>query len=230
MKNKTPLLSAKGVTRVFKKGKVEIPALQGVNLDVYEGETLAVVGASGAGKSTLLHILGTLERPTEGKIFFDGKDLTLYNDSDLANFRNQNLGFVFQFHYLLQEFSALENVMMPALIAGFSKKEEAAKERAKALLDRVGLSHRLTHRPGELSGGEQQRVAVARALMNQPKLLLADELTGNLDRGNSENIRNLLLELNREFSVTVLIVTHDEKVAQSLERCVVLEDGKILDS
>jgi len=225
------LLIGRNLKRSFKKGEIEIPALAGVDLEVQVGETVAVVGASGAGKSTLLHILGTLEKPTSGEVIFEGKDLTTFSDKELAQFRNQNLGFVFQFHYLLPEFTALENVVMPKLIQEkVGTPSQAVKKRALELLDRVGLSQRIEHRPSELSGGEQQRVAIARALMNQPKLLLADELTGNLDLQNSQKIKELLLELNQDFKITILVVTHDQRIASSLGRCITLEDGRVLSS
>ena len=185
------LLSAHAVSKTFIKGKDKIPVLNQVNFSIHPAESVAITGQSGAGKSTLLHVLGTLEPPTEGKILFgpEEKELSKLSQKELARFRNRMLGFVFQFHYLLSEFSALENVMMPALIAGYD--EATAKKQAQMLLDFVGLSHRFAHRPSELSGGEQQRVAIARAVILRPKLLLADELTGNLDSQNSELILSL---------------------------------------
>jgi lipoprotein-releasing system ATP-binding protein len=222
------LLQCEGITKVFKKGNVEVSALNGVDLKVDRGETVAVVGSSGAGKSTLLHILGTLDRPSAGQLIFGETDLLKLSSDKLASFRNSYMGFVFQFHYLLQEFTALENVLMPAMIhLNSGRLKDAQEKRAMELLDRVGLSKRMSHRPGELSGGEQQRVALARALMNQPELILADELTGNLDSENSSNIRKLLLELNSDLKVTVLVVTHDDALSSSLGRRVILKDGRV---
>lgn len=221
------ILIAQDLTKTFKKGKNEIPVVKGVNLSIRQGEMVAITGASGVGKSTLLHMLGTLEPPTSGKILFGDQqqDLTAMNDKQLAHFRNRMLGFVFQFHYLLPEFSALENVMMPALIAGHSK--GPVQKQALDLLKFVGLEHRLNHRPSELSGGEQQRVAIARAVILRPRLLFADELTGNLDTKNSQMVMELLSQLNRSTDVSVLLVTHDVAIAQKMNRVVVMKDGLI---
>lgn len=222
------LLRAEGIKKSFFKGKTEIPVIRGVDLTIRVGEMLAITGASGAGKSTLLHILGTLEPPTQGRVLFgqSGQDVFKFSERALSLFRNRALGFVFQFHYLLPEFSALENVMMPALIAGHSR--SAAEAQAKELLAFVGLSHRLEHRPSELSGGEQQRVAVARAVILRPKLLLADELTGNLDSTNRNNVMELLVRLNEATGVAVLIVTHDQEVAKKMHRVLPMRDGLFL--
>jgi lipoprotein-releasing system ATP-binding protein len=206
-----------------KAGKVEV--LKGIDLRVAAGETIALVGASGAGKSTLLHILGTLDRPTSGKVLFDGEDVFRRSDASLAQFRNSAIGFVFQFHHLLPEFSALENAMMPALISGMKKTE--AEPIARKLLEDVGLSHRLTHRPGELSGGEQQRVAIARALVLSPRLLLADEPTGNLDMKTSDEVHDLLAEIHRSSGITLMIVTHNERLAAGMDRIIRMVDGCI---
>jgi lipoprotein-releasing system ATP-binding protein len=206
-----------------KAGKVEV--LKGIDLKVAAGETIALVGASGAGKSTLLHILGTLDRPTSGKVLFDGEDVFRRSDASLAQFRNSAIGFVFQFHHLLPEFSALENAMMPALISGMKKTE--AEPIARKLLEDVGLSHRLTHRPGELSGGEQQRVAIARALVLSPRLLLADEPTGNLDMKTSDEVHDLLAEIHRSSGITLMIVTHNERLAAGMDRIIRMVDGCI---
>ncbi len=189
------------------------------------GETVAIVGASGIGKSTLLHILGTLDRPDSGQLFFKGEDVFSYDDLNLARFRNKSVGFVFQFHHLLPEFNAVENTMMPALIGGASKHN--AIQAAEDLLVRVGLKDRLRYRVGKLSGGEQQRVALARALMLNPAVLLADEPTGNLDESNSEHIHSLLIELNRELSMTLVVVTHNSQLASFMSRRVTIADGKL---
>ena len=203
----------------------KIEVLKGLNLDVHQGEMLAIVGASGAGKSTLLHLIGTLERPTKGKIFFDGQDVFQMDDNDLAHFRNRKIGFIFQFHHLLPEFSALENTMMPALIQRKSKEE--ARKKATEILKEVGLEKRLNHKPGELSGGEQQRVAVSRALMNDPEIILADEPTGNLDQKTGETIYELLHRLNRGKGKTFVVVTHSQDLAGKMDRVVKLVDGLI---
>jgi lipoprotein-releasing system ATP-binding protein len=204
-----------------------IDVLNGVDLDVGAGEMVSVVGASGVGKSTLLHVLGALDTPTTGSIVFDGQELTKLTAARLADFRNREVGFVFQFHHLLPEFTALENVMMPALIQRIARAD--ADARARAMLERVGLSQRLDHRPGELSGGEQQRVALARALLLSPRLLLADEPTGNLDTRTGASIHGLLEELNRELGMTMLVVTHNPDLAQTMQRQLRMIDGRIVD-
>jgi lipoprotein-releasing system ATP-binding protein len=218
------LIRAKQLFKSFGNGAKRVEVLRGIDLTFSQGEKAAIVGASGVGKTTLLHILGTLDRPTAGKIFYEGKDIFLLNERELALFRNCEIGFVFQFHHLLSEFNALENTMMPCLIQGISKKEAAL--RAEAILTLVGLKERLSHRPGELSGGEQQRVAVARALVLEPKVLLADEPTGNLDMKTGESIFDLLQELNRIKGVTLIIVTHNLQLADRLPRRIELADGK----
>jgi lipoprotein-releasing system ATP-binding protein len=215
------LLQAIDLHKSFGSGATRVDVLKGVDLEVGAGETVALVGASGAGKTTL-------DRPTRGQVLVDGEDLFRQSDAALAAFRNRTIGFVFQFHHLLPEFSALENVMMPALINGQARRE--ALPVAEGLLAEVGLSHRLTHRPGELSGGEQQRVAIARALVQAPAILLADEPTGNLDRKTSEEVHELLLRLNRSRGITLLVVTHNERLAERMERTVRLADGRIEDS
>lgn len=220
------LLEAKGIQKTFKKGKLLIPVLRGVDISIAKGETVAIVGASGAGKSTLLHILGTLEEPTAGKVFFQGKDVFSGSEDERSRFRNRNLGFVFQFHYLLPEFTALENVMMAGLIAG--RDEKSLRPIAEDLLAEVGLAHRLHHKPSELSGGESQRVAVARALLMKPQILLADELTGNLDSENSSHLISLLLDLNRKHGVSLVVVTHDNGVAKRMSRVVEMRDGRLV--
>ena len=202
-----------------------VEVLKGISLSVAAGETIALVGASGAGKSTLLHIMGALDKPTAGKVIFNGKDIFQLNDVSLASFRNRSVGFVFQFHHLLPEFSALENVMMPALIGGMRKEEAVIL--AENLIRDVGLSHRSTHKPGELSGGEQQRVAIARALVLSPALLLADEPTGNLDTKTSEDIHALLTGIQREKGIALVIVTHNESLAARMGKTIRLVDGRI---
>lgn len=224
------VLRAKNLSKDFTKEKDKISVVKGVSLDIMAGDCLAIMGSSGAGKSTLLHMLGTLDRPSSGELFFGPKNTNVWklSDEELSDFRNRNLGFVFQFHYLLPEFSALENVMMPALISGMS--HENASKQAKELLQFVGLNHRIEHRPGELSGGEQQRVAIARSVILKPKLLLGDEMTGNLDSENSRRVIDLLLDLNQQFGIAILIVTHDIDVARRMKRLLTMKDGKIISS
>ena len=206
-------------------GETELPVLQGIDFQVNMSELLAVVGASGVGKSTLLHIIGTLDRPTAGRVLYDEQDIFTWQDTELARFRNKEIGFVFQFHHLLPEFTALENVVMAALIA--TPNNKAVYEEAAALLDYVGLSERLSHYPSQLSGGERQRVAIARALINKPKVVLADEPTGNLDRRSSEAVLELLWDLNAKSGQTFVIVTHNRELAQQVDRIVELVDGKV---
>lgn len=219
------LLEARGIKKVFSKEGVQIPVLRGVDLTIAAGEMVAITGASGVGKSTLLHILGTLEPPTEGKAWFGRQRQEIFKlgEKELSQFRNRSLGFVFQFHHLLPEFTALENVMMPALIAGQAR--GGAEAQARDLLQFVGLGHRLGHRPAELSGGEQQRVAVARAVILRPKLLLADEMTGNLDSANSALVVELLAKLSEATGVSVLMVTHDRELAKKMHRVMIMKDG-----
>lgn len=204
-----------------------IDILKGANLELDAGETIAVVGASGIGKSTLLHLLGALDRPDSGTFLFQGEDVFLFDSLKLARFRNEFIGYVFQFHHLLPEFSALENAMMPGLIKGLGKKK--ARKAAEKILVRVGLKDRLFYRVGKLSGGEQQRVALARALVLKPVVLLADEPTGNLDKKNSEQVHNLLFELNREFCVTLVVVTHNMELASYMSRRATIIDGKLVE-
>lgn len=207
----------------YLSGPIELHVLKNINITVRVGEFISIVGASGVGKSTLLNLLGALDRPTGGKVLYDGQDVFELTDKELARFRNSELGFVFQFHHLLPEFTAIENVMMPALIA--RKEKEEARSMANELLKRVGLAGRERHRPGELSGGEQQRVAVARALVNNPKVVLADEPTGNLDRKTGEEIHDLLWELNEKMNQTFIIATHNETLARQSDRIIRLTDG-----
>ena len=219
------LLEVKELRKSFGSGASRVDVLKGINLAVEPGETIALVGASGAGKSTLLHIMGALDRPTTGEILFKGKDIFQLSDASLASFRNHSVGFVFQFHHLLPEFSALENAMMPAIISGMNRGE--AEALAVELLTDVGLGHRLSHKPGELSGGEQQRVAIARALIQSPPLLLADEPTGNLDTRTSEEVHALLSEIHEKKGITLVIVTHNENLASRMGKTIRLVDGNI---
>ncbi len=211
----------------FNNSGSRIDILKGANLDLDAGETIAVVGASGIGKSTLLHLLGALDRPDSGTFLFQGEDVFLFDSLKLARFRNEFVGYVFQFHHLLPEFSALENAMMPGLIKGLGKKK--ARKAAESILVRVGLKERLFYRVGKLSGGEQQRVALARALVLKPAVLLADEPTGNLDKKNSEQVHELLLELNHEFCVTLVIVTHNMELASYMSRRATIIDCKLVE-
>lgn len=219
------ILEVRGLSKTYVIGKNRIEVLSGISLDLEAATTTALVGASGAGKSTLLHLLGALDRPTSGTICFRGEDIFRKNDRELAMFRNRSIGFVFQFHHLLSEFSALENVMMPALIAQVPRKE--ARSMAEELLEDVGLAQRMSHRPGELSGGEQQRVAIARALVMSPALLLADEPTGNLDMKTSEGVHAVLAKLQQKKGLTLIVVTHNEQLAAAMGRTVRLVDGRL---
>lgn len=216
-----------GVRKDFVHGGRILPVLRGIDFEIRPGEIVSVIGASGAGKSTLLHLLGTIDLPTAGNILFDGTDVTRMSPAALAEFRNRQIGFVFQFHHLLPEFTALENVMMPGLILRMPRAACAAE--AKAMLTRLGLADRVTHRPGELSGGEQQRVALARALLLKPRLLLADEPTGNLDTQTGRDMHDLFLELNRELGMTLLIVTHNTELAAQTGRRLRMADGLMVE-
>jgi lipoprotein-releasing system ATP-binding protein len=204
-----------------------LPVLKGVTLTVERGEIVAIVGSSGAGKSTLLHILGTLDIPTGGQVWLNEVELFSLKGTALANFRNRHIGFIFQFHHLLPEFTALENVCIPGLIAGDRKKSQV-RQKAVALLETLGLQHRLEHKPGKLSGGEQQRVAVARALINQPDIVMADEPTGNLDSANARELHQLFIDLRNQFGQTFIIVTHNEELAGLSDRQLTMKDGKII--
>lgn len=219
------MIALRNLSKEYVDGPRVVRVLSGLDLEIGSGERVAIVGESGVGKSTLLHILGTLDRPTGGEVWFDGENLTNKSDRDLAHFRNREIGFIFQFHHLLPDFTALENVMMPALIAGTAA--ETARRRATELLTRVGLAERLEHRPGELSGGEQQRVAVARAIVQEPRAVLADEPTGNLDPHTGEGVQELLLELNREHDITLVVVTHSATLAGAMDRTLRLDAGRI---
>ena len=220
-----PVLVCENLTRTFTQGTSTIQVLHEVDLNIERGERVAIVGASGAGKSTLLHLLGGLDRPTSGRIVVEGIDLATQTQKELAALRNRAMGFVYQFHHLLPEFSALENVAMPLLIAGLGSQEATSK--ASQMLERVGLVHRLNHKPGELSGGERQRTAVARAMVHQPSCLLADEPTGNLDEVNSEHIYQLMLELNADLATALVVVTHDHGLARRMDRCLEMSGGQL---
>jgi len=219
------VLQCRGVTRRFREGDSVLEVLSGVDLEVRAAERVAIIGASGSGKTTLLQIMGGLDDPDDGEVLVDGQPMHGGTDVSKGDLRNRYIGFVYQFHHLLPEFSAAENVAMPLLIRRVAKPE--ALEKAAHLLGRVGLGERLTHKPGELSGGERQRAAVARALITRPQLVLADEPTGNLDAGNGEHVLSLMLELNDELRTSLVIVTHDHSIAERMDRILVLEDGKL---
>ncbi|MBL0010403.1 MAG: lipoprotein-releasing ABC transporter ATP-binding protein LolD [Nitrosomonas sp.] len=221
------VISCRNLVKQFSQGDLAVPVLNGVNLDLVKGEMLAIVGASGSGKSTLLHILGGLDAPTSGNIRILGQDIAQINEEERCRLRNGSLGFIYQFHHLLPEFSALENVAMPLLIRRLPNQE--AYDRAEDILKQVGLSHRLTHTPGELSGGERQRAAVARALVTQPACILADEPTGNLDRQTAESVFDLMLELNHRINASLVIVTHDSRLANRAQQIKQLIDGVLCD-
>lgn len=221
-------LQARHITKAYAQGAGELQILKGVDLDVREGESISILGSSGAGKSTLLHILGTLDRPNEGTLTMAGQNLLELGDTELAAFRNREMGFVFQSHYLLGEFNALENVMMPCRIAGDSR--VAARIKAQELLEVMGLSARASHFPNELSGGELQRVAIARALVRKPRILFADEPTGNLDSQNSLMIQNLFFSLKERYGLTLIVVTHDINFAQKFNRSLRISDGRFSSS
>ncbi|WP_394754883.1 lipoprotein-releasing ABC transporter ATP-binding protein LolD [Crenothrix sp.] len=224
--NNASILQCKQLTMRYDQGGLDVSVLRGVDLTIGVGERVAIMGASGSGKSTLLHLLGGLEKPSSGEVILDGVNINTVNSSKLAKLRNRSLGFIYQSHHLLAEFTVLENVAMPLLIANLSIQE--AKDRAIELLQRVGLGHRIEHKPGELSGGERQRAAVARALINKPKCVLADEPTGNLDSKTAEQVYQLMLELNQELNVSLLVVTHDVTLAEKIGKVLRMEDGLIV--
>lgn len=218
------VLEAKNITKTFTDGKTDVAVLKGLSLQIEAGQFISIVGSSGSGKSTLLHVLGGLDRPSNGEVLLNGNRFDTLSETVRGDLRNQYLGFVYQFHHLLPEFSALENVAMPLMLRKSSQYADV-KQKAEYLLERVGLSHRLTHKPGELSGGERQRVALARALVTNPKVMLADEPTGNLDRHTAMSIFELLNDLRQEFNMAMLIVTHDEQLAQSADKILHMQDG-----
>jgi lipoprotein-releasing system ATP-binding protein len=217
-----PMIETKALTKSY--GGIQV--LKGVDLKIEKGEIVSIVGASGAGKSTLLHILGTLDKPSDGKLIFKNQEISNLNDKALAQFRNKHIGFIFQFHNLLPEFTAIENVCIPGFIMKTSEPE--ARKRATELLDLLGLGHRIEHKPAQLSGGEQQRVAVARALMNAPDVIFADEPSGNLDSQNARDLHELFFNLRKDFGQTFVIVTHNEELAKMADRTLIMKDGKVL--
>ncbi|HAS62481.1 MAG TPA: lipoprotein-releasing ABC transporter ATP-binding protein LolD [Vibrio sp.] len=221
------LLQCRDVTKIYHEGALETQVLKGVSFELKRGELASIIGTSGSGKSTLLHVLGALDDASNGQVTFLGQDLAKLSSNKQAKLRNRHLGFIYQFHHLLADFSALENVAMPLLIGGMKVVE--AKQKAQALLDKVGLSHRVEHRPSELSGGERQRVAIARALVNNPDLVLADEPTGNLDHKTALAIYDLMRELNRESGTAFLVVTHDGELAGKMDRQLHMRDGLLVD-
>ncbi|MCK5926156.1 MAG: lipoprotein-releasing ABC transporter ATP-binding protein LolD [Methylococcales bacterium] len=226
--NDSIILQCKGLTKRYQQGELDVEVLKGIDLSIKAGTRVAIMGASGSGKSTLLHLLGGLEKPSSGEVILDNIHINRIKSSQLAKLRNQSLGFIYQFHHLLGEFTLLENVAMPLLIGKHSFK--SAQQQALELLDRVGLAHRVKHKPSELSGGERQRAAIARALINKPKCVLADEPTGNLDSKTAENVYQLMQELNQELQVSFLIVTHDKTLAHRMDTVVYMEDGRIVDA
>ena len=225
MSNDVPVIQCENLGKTYAEGKLRTPVFDGLQLSVAQGETVAIVGASGAGKSTLLHLLGGLDTPTVGEVIVAGQYMSTLSDAGRGALRNKALGFIYQFHHLLPEFTALENVMLPVLLSGAAVNEST--QRAQALLESVGLGHRLQHKPGELSGGERQRAAVARALVNRPACVLGDEPTGNLDEKTAATVFDLMLALNHEQHTSLVLVTHDRKLARRLDRVLELHEGKL---
>jgi lipoprotein-releasing system ATP-binding protein len=227
--DKKIIIKTNGLTKTYQISKTEsLTVLKGIDTEIFEGEIVSIVGPSGAGKSTLLHLIGTLDKPSAGEIIFDGENVAAMSSNELAKFRNTKIGFIFQFHHLLPEFTAVENICIAAMISGKSLK--SVEDKAKNLLTEVGLGARLEHKPSELSGGEAQRVAIARALINSPKVVLADEPTGNLDSKNSDEVMGLIFELRKKYNQTFVIVTHNEKFAQMADRTMKMVDGKIINN
>lgn len=224
--NNELVLACKNVSRTYQDGKLKVDVIQHLDLEVYAGESVSIVGASGSGKSTLLHIMGGLDQPSSGEVSLMGQSLSSLSQKELGKLRNQHLGFVYQFHHLLPEFTALENVMMPLLIGKMPKAQ--AQQQASEMLEKVGLKERMQHRPAELSGGERQRAAIARALVTRPKCLLADEPTGNLDRKNAKVILDLMLQLKNELGTALVVVTHDEELAARFQRVLTMREGTIM--
>ncbi|MBQ1872452.1 MAG: lipoprotein-releasing ABC transporter ATP-binding protein LolD [Succinivibrionaceae bacterium] len=223
--NAAAVMELSDIRKTYREGKLSTEVLKGVSLSIPKGALMALVGASGSGKSTLLHIMGTLDRPTSGDVIFEGEKVSSWGESRQAEFRNRKLGFVYQFHHLLREFTALENVMMPEIISGTPMAE--ARERAAAMLERVGLKDRMDHRPSELSGGERQRTAIARALVNSPELVLADEPTGNLDFRAAGSVMDLIEELHESLGMAFVVVTHDRELAKRFPSAITIRDGKV---
>lgn len=225
MSNQEYIIECQNISKTYIDGKLQVPVLENLNFKVAHGQSVSIVGASGSGKSTLLHILGGLDKPTSGSIRLMGKDLSALSQNSIGKLRNQYLGFVYQFHHLLPDFTALENVMMPLLIGHKSKAE--AEQQALIMLEKVGLQQRVMHRPGELSGGERQRAAIARALVTHPACLLADEPTGNLDRRNAQNVLDMMLDLQSEMNASLVVVTHDDELASRFDEVLTVYDGSL---